>query len=1359
MKLTLKEKLSSLAGILILLGAIISGVMLWNRPAEEGKEDFHGEAMVVLGAGVSLGAALLAMGLWRWVRTVGNAGRVGKDIISQEVDDKVLAGLSRGDAALGKSFYERPWYLVIGESSCGKTTAIRHAGLAWERDETGNEIGRPADQPSPTHHLEWCFPSNAVLIDTAGALLTSNDERWGSFLNNLKKFRKPYPINGVILAIPADRLLDSSADDNEELAMKIERQLSVARKKLGIRFPVYLMITKCDLIRGFSEFFASFRDARSQYQIIGWSNSEDPTEKEEPFISGQVEEYLRKLAGTLKRRRYGLIAETEPYPVVTESTRRIDQLDALYSLPDNLLRIGDNLRLYLDKIFPPGQSSTRPFFRGLYLTSAIQEGRIKDPQLAQYFSTADNRIPEVVQPVSPRSLFVRDLFVEKVLKESGLIVPETTDAPTHIRRQKQMVAFTGIAASVIVLIGAVVGFFLINNRIREHRAFWQTLATSVDGDSWKITSPGGAELLESGANLRDKNVDFGPLKALRLGVSIEDVRRTANQKVLDLGYVDPIFDKATARIDAPATTDGGAPNTFWSQPGNLKVLDALLYLRSNRATDNGSDERIRQIAKLAEPSLAPETVQNLVQAVRHYQQPWPPHSDKYDEHLVSAIRNYVKARNTAWDAQAKRFADGVKILSAYKDTEDAFERGAKGTIPRKLLADTQKAITAWVGSSQKLREQAEKAATDFQSSLGGDDLRTAQARLETLNRQTDSELEELINNASNSPKEDADRIAKFKREWDDKVTDFHQQYRKEVVQDLQVAFFREESPQEARVASNSESNLQLASATLNLADRAREIETFSNQLQACMKDRPSDLANADANMSAVAVPRPLKILDPNLNGIQSAAVDYARAKILCAALDATLASWDRLELKTRGSFAKVPFLSLPADEQVSINSAGRIGDIVAIVNVAETRTTDFENKTGFKEELDPRLKQLTGNLAGLKNQASSFWNQTLSESLKPHPSESWNELRGELQKIDNAATVNSTIKQVMADAGRLESVGVQTISYTYDSDRAIINNDAVPLSPEIEAICSLLHETAKEEDVSKARDAFIGALAGQPAMLDALRIVLSKKQDNTILAYWRELLRASCAIFAGEAQNQRNDLSRADIAFPLRPYSEKSRPMTPDEVKALGTAIDRLLPPGAEEWLTNEQNPTELQKVLVGEQGPESKSVQERIETCRTFFSFLKASHKVRLYLPGPSAQSGKISQAFTDVALQPVDAKGNIVQAGEQLPLFNLDPNKARLMADAEFGDPTQKHWQIALFKGNANKPDATADFEASAWWPLLAMQRMHTKPWQPSPKRQIGIELPVSGSDEGLWVVLEFPTNVPDYLWNPNPSKPRGK
>ena len=166
----------------------------------------------------------------------------------------------------GKFLYELPWYLIIGAPGTGKTTALQNAGLRFPLSEhMGDQAVRGV---GGTRDCDWWFTDSAVLIDTAGRFTTQDSDRendkstWGSFLALLKKSRPRQPLNGVLVTVSAPDLLLKSPADKLRHAQAVRTRVQELHEQLGIRLPIYLLVTKCDLIAGFTDSFSSLDKAQ-----------------------------------------------------------------------------------------------------------------------------------------------------------------------------------------------------------------------------------------------------------------------------------------------------------------------------------------------------------------------------------------------------------------------------------------------------------------------------------------------------------------------------------------------------------------------------------------------------------------------------------------------------------------------------------------------------------------------------------------------------------------------------------------------------------------------------------------------------------------------------------------------------------------------------------------------------------------------------------------------------------------------------------------------------------------------------------------------------------------------------------------
>lgn len=375
----------------------------------------------------------------------------------------------------GKDLYSMPWYVIVGEPGSGKTEAVRHSGIGFPpglQDQLQGTGG--------TVNMNWWFTDHAVVLDTAGRLMFEDvapgeTNEWREFLKLLRTVRQNCPINGMLLVIPADTLITDTADEIEKKAGKIAQQFDQIQRSLGVRFPVFVLVTKADLINGFREFFDDITDPVLTAQMLGWSN---PAGLDESFRPDRVEDHLATVRDRLLQRRLALLQD--PIHTKDPKGRRVDQVDALYKFPEALTEIGPRLRRYLETIFVAGEWSQKPLFlRGIYFTSSMREGDALDADLANALGVGVESLPEGKLWERERSYFLRDVFLDKVFKERGLVTRAVNAGQVKRKRSIIMVS-AGLATALILSVMLWYSWSETKRRISDPRDFWTSIEDWMD---------------------------------------------------------------------------------------------------------------------------------------------------------------------------------------------------------------------------------------------------------------------------------------------------------------------------------------------------------------------------------------------------------------------------------------------------------------------------------------------------------------------------------------------------------------------------------------------------------------------------------------------------------------------------------------------------------------------------------------------------------------------------------------------------------------------------------------------------------------------------------------------------------------
>lgn len=395
----------------------------------------------------------------------------------------------------GKDIYKLPWYVIIGEPGSGKSEAIRHSGIDFPpgmQDELQGSGG--------TVNMDWWFTNRSIILDTAGSMIFNEADagempEWLEFLRLLRKARPQSPINGLFLVLSVESLIKDSADKIAQKASRLSQRLETIKKVLDVRFPVYLLVTKCDLLTGFREFFDNIQDPLLQHQIFGWSN---PDPLDTPFKPELIEQHLKAVSDRLKRRRLSLLREEASTPqfgdtqffvspaqqAVSSGKRRLDSVDSCFALPESVMRLAPRLRRYLETVFVEGEWSAKPvFLRGVYFTSSMREGRALDEAMALATGVPLDQLPEDRDWEKNRSYFMRDLFLEKVFREYGLVT-RATNTLALLRKRRILIMGVTSAAMVLLLLFAFLAYRGLNRSVMKESSMWRLSAGNFNNGQW-----------------------------------------------------------------------------------------------------------------------------------------------------------------------------------------------------------------------------------------------------------------------------------------------------------------------------------------------------------------------------------------------------------------------------------------------------------------------------------------------------------------------------------------------------------------------------------------------------------------------------------------------------------------------------------------------------------------------------------------------------------------------------------------------------------------------------------------------------------------------------------------------------------
>lgn len=372
----------------------------------------------------------------------------------------------------GKRYlYELPWYMIVGNPGAGKSSVITNAGLTFplaDQMRAASATGLQGPDRG-TLNCNWWFTNEAVLIDTAGrytapgdspaleavaleseqsqTLQNKNQAEWQGFLSVLRKARPRAPINGVLLAIDTGEVCISSDADLQAHAARLRARLGELRQQLGIRFPVYVLLTKADLLAGFNAYFSPLgSDARTQ--VWGFTLPFDPSKeaqgrRTDPSDSDLAGDAPPDPAWPMSTRLSFELQSLQRRLAAGLSTRLqeeydLDKRQSLYLLPHEFEALSHRLVQLLDATFSDNRFDTtqhQHMLRGVYFTSATQplvqnppaaDPRALVPRLMRALrgpSSSGTAPWSALEEGSHRSYFVTNAMREVIFPESHLVRP------------------------------------------------------------------------------------------------------------------------------------------------------------------------------------------------------------------------------------------------------------------------------------------------------------------------------------------------------------------------------------------------------------------------------------------------------------------------------------------------------------------------------------------------------------------------------------------------------------------------------------------------------------------------------------------------------------------------------------------------------------------------------------------------------------------------------------------------------------------------------------------------------------------------------------------------------------------------
>lgn len=467
--------------------------------------------------------------------------------------------------------WQLPWYMVIGPAGSGKTALLRE-GFPSDIIYTPDAVRGTEQRLYITPHVGQqaiIFDADGILCEPAETDLLPH-RLWEHWLDWLVQKRDRQPFNGLILTLDLPDLLTADKRRREHLVQMLRSRLQDIRQHLHCQLPVYVVLTRLDLLHGFAALFRSL-DKRGRDAILGVTFTRHAHENDDwrSELSAFWQSWGEQLNHAL------------PDLMLTQGHSR----SALFSFVRQIQGSHDMLATLLDSLLDGENMDV--MLRGVYLTSSLQRGQMDDifmQSAARQYRLGSS--PLVAWPlVDTAPYFTRNLFPQALLAEPNLSGENSVWLGNARRR---MMAFSAASAVLVVLAAGGWHHYYNSNwnagvRVLEQaRAFMAVPPPQGTDDYGNLQLPllnpvRDATLAYGDWGDRSRFADFGLYQGRNIGPYVEQTYL----QLLEQRYL-------------PSLSNGLMKDLAAAPPGSEEKLAVLRVIRMLEDKSGRNDEVVKQ---------------------------------------------------------------------------------------------------------------------------------------------------------------------------------------------------------------------------------------------------------------------------------------------------------------------------------------------------------------------------------------------------------------------------------------------------------------------------------------------------------------------------------------------------------------------------------------------------------------------------------------------------------------------------------------------------------------------------------------------------------------------------------------------
>jgi type VI secretion system protein ImpL len=363
---------------------------------------------------------------------------------------------------------ELPWYLLVGPMDAGKTSLLANAEIHYILQR---QFATPDKQNLPSsENVDWWVTREACIIDVPGKYLSKLATKdssqknalhsiiWHYFLRLLKKQCGSDRLRGIIIALPlAEFMKVGDTKKYHALLRQLLQRIHEVQKVFPQPLSCQLILTKCDLVTGFNEFFSEATDDEIQQAWGVTLSSPKENQKIHDILAQRFDALIKRLNQQLLWR---LHQERNPMarPYIKDFPLQIERLK----------------EFTVDFVKKLTESHLSLELKSVYLTSALQP---KSTVATEVVNEAINHQQRGVQLFQQPGGLSRPHFVKQLLTQSIHYGSSIQLAKERKKSWNKRVAIAASAAAVLATT-ALLGqdfqqgaqhAYLVQNRIADYQ--------------------------------------------------------------------------------------------------------------------------------------------------------------------------------------------------------------------------------------------------------------------------------------------------------------------------------------------------------------------------------------------------------------------------------------------------------------------------------------------------------------------------------------------------------------------------------------------------------------------------------------------------------------------------------------------------------------------------------------------------------------------------------------------------------------------------------------------------------------------------------------------------------------------------